>query len=229
MRVIAALCLVIGSLMAFAHPASASSASFVQGTSAENNGYSITLAYPGPVAAGDLLVAFDRNYDDFGGKLSDTLNGSWTMAVDGCSSWDVIWYRANTAAGPDTVTLTSKQHGYNRLALMEYSGVAGNLVAAASSHGAVKCGTFSKVATSGTTVAVPAGDLAVAGFETGSAKTAVASTSNNGLTGTVREHTVSSVDGAVYATDGTTSAGQASLGLTWSGTPKWWACIAVFS
>jgi hypothetical protein len=217
--------------------AKAAGATFVQATAAENaNAYTITLAYPAPVAAGDLLVAFDRNYDDFGGHLSDSLNGAWTMAVDGCSSWDVIWYKAATKGGNDIVTLTSAQHGYNRLAIAEYSGLAGTLVATGSSTGIPKggtCGITSAVASSSQnnpTASVPAGDLVVGGFEATSTKTAVASASTCGDTGTVvRAHSTVATDGSIYFEDGTTVAGAACLGLKWSSSIKWWADTAVFA
>lgn len=200
----------------------ASSVSFVQGAAAENSGYSITLAYPAPVQAGDLLVAYERNYDDFGGTLVDTLNGPWKRAVVDCTSWDIIFYLPLTKAGMVTATLTSKQHGLNRLALMEYSGVAGNLVATASAKGPTHCGTNSQVANTNSTVPVPAGDLAVGGFTTTDNTAATASS------GTVREH-ASGVDGTIYASDAVTTAGSAFQTLTWHGPHKWWAAIAVFS
>src|SRR5579859_601129 len=159
----------------------AAGATFVQAAAAENgsSNYTISLSYPNPVATGDLLVAFDRNYDDFGGHLSDTLNGAWTMAIDGCSGWDVIWYKSATKGGADIVTLTSKQHGYNRLAIAEYSGLAGTLVATGSSTGLPggTCGITSATADSAQgnpTASVPAGDLIIGGFESASTKTATA-------------------------------------------------------
>lgn len=218
MRVLAVLVLLLGSIVAFATPVGATTPTFVQGAVAENSGYTITVSYAQPVASGDLLVAWERNYDDHGGTLTDTLGGTWKRAIVDCTSWDIIWYRTVTTGGNDSATLTSAQHGLNRLALMEYSGVAGTLVGATFAQGPVHCGTVGKVASTGASLTAPAGDLIVGGFTTTSNATASAArVSANG------------VDGSIDVTDAISGGGTASQTLTWSKSVKWWAAVAVFS
>lgn len=217
------------SLFGITH-AKASGAAFVQGASVVTNAASFSVSYPGNVTAGDLLVVFYRNYDDTGGNVTDTLNGTthWSFAVNDCTGWDVIAYIKAPSSGADTVTIYSRQSGYDRATIMEYSGLAGTLVTSGSAHGPVECGTSTEDAS----VSLPSsttGGLIVAGFTTTDNSTSTAGTIGTDIA-TLREH-ANSVNGSIQLEDdlSSTGSGAQSATLDWSNSPKWFADVAEFS
>jgi chitodextrinase len=105
--------------LAAASPAMAAP-SFVQGTSASTSSTTLSHAYAASVTAGDLLVLETRT--QAGTSVSDSLNGAWTQAVS--NSVNSIWYKANSAAGADTITVSATSSGSIRLVAAEYAGVA---------------------------------------------------------------------------------------------------------
>ena len=85
----------------------------------------VKFGFTNPVAAGDLLVTgittSDGGNDPITG-VSDTLNGSWTKltSLRYGNGHVEMYYRANSAAGADTVTFAGPQSAFS---MAEYSGV----------------------------------------------------------------------------------------------------------
>lgn len=88
----------------------------------------VKFAYTNAVTAGDLLVAGITTSDggtDPISAVSDSLNGAWTRVTSvkyGNGHVD-LYYRANSAAGADTVTFTGTQSAFT---IAEYSGLQGS-------------------------------------------------------------------------------------------------------
>ena len=150
----------------------ASSPTFVQGiaTSPGSQASSLTLTLSQPVNMGDLLVGWFGEYNAAGQvQVSDNVNGTWTRAVSetfGDGTGDIaLYYLANSKAAPNglTVTISASAPAYLQEAIADFSGVAttGPLDQAVADSGS------GATPTGGTTVAVPAGELAVAGLITG--------------------------------------------------------------
>ncbi len=109
------------------------SIAFVQGGyCTAKNATTVTCTYTANVAAGDLLVAnavpMNTTASSFTISVSDNKNGTWTRAAQCFSAYSAqadIFYFANSAAGPITVTTTSSNSsGLFELAIAEYSGMA---------------------------------------------------------------------------------------------------------
>jgi len=150
----------------------ASSPAFVQGI-ADSPGWqstSLTLTLSQPVNAGDLLVGWFGQYDAAGEvSVSDNVNGAWTRSVSETfsnGSGDIaLYYLADSKAAPNglTVTISASAPAYLQEAIADFSGVA----ATAPLDQAVVDSGNGTTPSGGTTAAVPAGELAVAGLITG--------------------------------------------------------------
>jgi hypothetical protein len=150
----------------------ASSPSFVQGIadSPGSKASSLTLTLSQPVSAGDLLVGWFGEYNAVGQvQVSDNVNGTWTRAVSetfsGGTGDIALYYLANSKAAPNglTVTISASAPAYLQEAIAEFSGVS---TTAPLDQAVVDSGSGA-TPTGGTTGAVPAGELAVAGLITG--------------------------------------------------------------
>ena len=150
----------------------ATSPTFVQGiaTSPGSRASSLTLTLSQPVKAGDLLVGWFGEYNAAGQvQVSDNVNGTWTRAVSETFSngtGDIaLYYLANSRAAPNglTVTISASVPAYLQEAIADFSGVA---TTAPLDQAVVDSGSGATSA-GGTTAAVPAGELAVAGLITG--------------------------------------------------------------
>jgi len=150
----------------------ANSPTFVQGiaTSPGSRATSLTLTLSKPVNAGDLLVGWFGQYNAAGQvQVSDNVNGTWTRSASetfsGGTGDIALYYLANSKAAPNglTVTISASAPAYLQEAIADFSGVATtsplDQVVVDSGAGTTPTG--------GTTGAVPAGELAVAGLITG--------------------------------------------------------------
>jgi len=131
---------------------------------------SMTLVLPQAVAAGDLLVGWFAQYDVAGQvSVSDDINGAWTRSVSEQftnGAGDItLYYRENSAAAPSglTVTISAPAPAFLPGAVAEFANVA---TSGSLDQTAVASGTGT-AADSGSTPAVPAGELVVGGLITG--------------------------------------------------------------
>jgi hypothetical protein len=95
----------------------------------ENSGATSTLSYTSNLAAGSLSVLCVGNYPSAITSVSGSTNGAYTRAVnygDGGNNYVEIWYRANTSAGAETLTITptSASGNYITAVAQEWSGMA---------------------------------------------------------------------------------------------------------
>ena len=164
---------------------------FVQGNSGTANASSIVVAFPGNVTAGNLIVAIimpgviGATYTSVKDSLGNGPSGSFKLA--GTTSLIQIYYAWNIAGGADTVTFTAPgPDNFNRAFILEYSGVmsAGDPLDGYSGNSQ----SLQTLLTSGNITTTVAGDLLVAGFQTGSGG---AGGSTHGMT--VREDPISGV------------------------------------
>lgn len=85
------------------------------------------VAYPAAVRAGNLLVVVVATWQTaITVTLSDALGQTYTQAgsyVVNSSTRLSIWYKANTAGGANTVTVTQSATAYVALAVAEYTGM----------------------------------------------------------------------------------------------------------
>jgi chitodextrinase len=102
---------------------------FVQSATIQTNGSSVMVSLPG-VRAGDLLVGWFLNYQSAVQlSVSDNVNGPWTRGCsehyDGGATGDVaLYYRADSAAGNVTVTVSAAGATYIQTSAAEFAGVA---------------------------------------------------------------------------------------------------------
>jgi hypothetical protein len=209
----------------------ASSPTFVQGiaTSPGSRASSLTLTLSKPVNAGDLLVGWFGQYNAAGQvQVSDNVNGTWTRAVSEAfnnGTGDIaLYYLANSKAAPNglTVTISASAPAYLQEAIADFSGVA---TTAPLDQAAVDTGSGATV-TGGTTAAVPAGELAVAGLITG------------GQPGTIVPGTSQQVPYVVDVQNGSASADMEDILSTAAGTQTasdalgvgsdWYMVVATF-
>jgi hypothetical protein len=209
----------------------ASSPAFVQGiaTSPGSRASSLTLTLSKPVNAGDLLVGWFGQYNAAGQvQVSDNVNGTWTRAVSEAFSngtGDIaLYYLANSKAAPNglTVTISASAPAYLQEAIADFSGVA---TTAPLDQAVVNRGSGATV-TGGTTAAVPAGELAVAGLITG------------GQPGTIVPGTSQQVPYVVDVQNGSASADMEDILSTAAGTQSasdalgvgsdWYMVVATF-
>jgi phosphatidylinositol-3-phosphatase len=111
----------------------ASSITYVQGVSAENDAYlpDIQASFPANTTAGDLIVVA-VSWDTSGGaqpRISDSQGNSYSMATNGNNTTLqqglAVFYAPNVKGGADTVTLgVSVPASYLRLNVQEYTGAA---------------------------------------------------------------------------------------------------------
>jgi hypothetical protein len=150
----------------------ASSPAFVQGIadSPGSKASSLTLTLSAPVSAGDLLVGWFGQFDAAGQvQVSDNVNGAWTRSVSETfsnGSGDIaLYYLANSKSAPNglTVTISASAPAYLQEAIADFSGVS---TTAPLDQAVVASGNGTEPA-GGTTGAVPAGELAIAGLITG--------------------------------------------------------------
>jgi chitodextrinase len=192
---------------------------------------SASVAMPGAVGKGDLLVGWFAQYNDASLLVvSDNVNGLWTRAPANTAfqndTGDIaLYYLANSkavSAGGLTVTVSAGAAAYLQAAVDEYSGVA---VAGPLDQAVANRGVGTSV-TSGATKAVGAGELVFSGFVTGTNPGAVTPGSSQGVTYSPRARTTS---GSAYSQDVLSSAPGAQTGtanLTTS--TDWYTVAAVF-
>ena len=209
----------------------ARSPTFVQGiaTSPGSQATSLTLTLSQPVNAGDLLVGWFGEYNAAGQvQVSDNVNGTWTRAVSETFSngtGDIaLYYLANSRAAPNglTVTISASAPAYLQEAVADFSGVA---TTAPLDQAVVNRGSGA-TPTGGTTAAVPAGELAVAGLITG------------GQPGTIIPGTSQQVPYVVDVQNGSASADMEDILSTAAGTQTasdtlgvgsdWYMVVATF-
>ena len=209
----------------------ARSPTFVQGiaTSPGSRASSLTLTLSQPVNAGDLLVGWFGEYNAAGQvQVSDNVNGTWTRAVSETFSngtGDIaLYYLANSRAAPNglTVTISASAPAYLQEAIADFSGVA---TTAPLDQAVVNRGSGA-TPTGGTTAAVPAGELAVAGLITG------------GQPGTIIPGTSQQVPYVVDVQNGSASADMEDILSTAAGTQTasdtlgvgsdWYMVVATF-
>jgi hypothetical protein len=153
------LTLAIGAGLLVAAPQAMAAPADVQSASGSTSGASLGVSYPANVVAGDLLVGQIRANGTT--KVSDSVNGSWTEAVQTTDEGVThsVWFRQNASAGKTTVKLSGATSGSLRAVLGEYSGVA---TSGALDQTSCNRGTSTSVAT-GATASVNTGDLLFAG------------------------------------------------------------------
>jgi len=209
----------------------ASSPTFVQGiaNSPGSRASSLTLTLSQPVSAGDLLVGWFGEYNAAGQvQVSDNVNGTWTRSVSEAFSngtGDIaLYYLANSKAAPNglTVTISASAPAYLQEAIAEFSGVS---TTAPLDQAVVDSGS-GVTPTGGTTAAVPAGELAVAGLITG------------GQPGTIVPGTSQQVPYMVDVQNGSASADMEDILSTAAGTQTasdilgvgsdWYMVVATF-
>ena len=209
----------------------ARSPTFVQGiaTSPGSRASSLTLTLSQPVNAGDLLVGWFGEYNAAGQvQVSNNVNGTWTRAVSetfsGGTGDIALYYLANSKAAPNglTVTISASAPAYLQEAIADFSGVA---TTAPLDQAVVNSGSGA-TPTGGTTAAVPAGELAVAGLITG------------GQPGTITPGTSQQVPYVVDVQNGSASADMEDILSTAAGTQTasdtlgvgsdWYMVVATF-
>ncbi len=187
-----------------------------------NTATSTTIAFTSPVASGDLLVGWFAQYSAAGQvRVSDSVNGVWTRApgnLDFGGSGDIaLYYLAGSKAAPGglTITVSAATGTFLQAAAADYSG-AGALDRISMASG------NSTQASSGSTAAVPAGELVFAGLQTGASPGSA--TAGNGFT--LRTITGSA---EAAAEDLFPSAAGAQTGIFNLPSPAdWYAVVATF-
>ncbi len=207
-------------------PQAIASVAFVQAASGSTSGTSLGVAYSANVQAGDLLVGQFRTTGTT--SVSDSVNGSWTEAVQTTSEGVVhsVWYRQNAAAGKTTVTVSGASSGSLRVVLGEYSGVA---TSGALDQTSCNQGTSTSV-TTGATASVGSGDLLYVGVGLFEHPRTVTAGSSNGVAATLRTQ-FSGEFGTSAEEDVTSTASgaqNASFTLSESAPSGWAACAAAF-
>ncbi len=195
-------------------------ASFVQGKAQVGSGFSLLGPYARPVYAGDLLVGVFRSEGE--PQVSDNENRKWVeVARCGVAS---IWYVAGARAGATRVLLTSTVSGQIRVAIAEYSGIARTRPL-----DSFACGSgTATTARTGSTHAVPSGDLAFAGIASGTYPEFVTAGSIGGHRATLRA-AVTGKDGMVAFEDAlSTTKGRQSAAMQLSAGGAWSTALALF-
>jgi len=206
--------------------------SYVQGTAFSTGSRVTQLAVPlsQPVTAGDLLVGWFAEYNVAGQvQVSDSVNGSWTRAPGSLSftngSGDIaLYYKvASQAATSMTITVSAPAAAYLSGTVAEYQHVAasGALDQIAMARGAAPGGN-NALLSSGTTAAVPAGELIYGALITGGSPTR--DTPGTGFT--ARAATGS---GSAFEEDDTPGpAGQQQATVTIQTPTDWYLVVATF-
>jgi hypothetical protein len=96
-----------------------------------NGARSLTCTFAHPVAAGDILIAsamplLTPGAAPFTASVSDSLNGAWVHGIQCYSAYNAqadFFYRANSSAGSDSVTLNYSSSAQLYISIAEYSGV----------------------------------------------------------------------------------------------------------
>ncbi len=199
---------------------------YVQSASGSTSGTSLGVGYSANVAAGDLLVGQFRTTGTT--SVSDSLNGSWTKAVETTSEGVThsIWYRANAGAGKTTVTVGAGSSGSIRAVLGEYSGVAKS---GALDQTACNQGKTTSV-TTGATASVGAGDLLYAAVGMFEHPRTITAGSSNGVSATLRTQFSGEFGSSGEEDVTSTAAGaqNASFTLSEGSEGGWAACAAAF-
>ncbi len=149
-------------------PPSGPSIAFVQSTSVISIATNPSLAYTSNVTAGNLLVmACKAGTSATITNVSDSLNGSWTQAVERIDGVDrlAIWYKANTLGGAVTVTCSTAGTD-NALTIAEFSGVRPSAPLDQTASGSDPVGSVT-LTTANTAALAQPGELVFAGGESG--------------------------------------------------------------
>ncbi|HTZ87139.1 MAG TPA: hypothetical protein VMB05_10780 [Solirubrobacteraceae bacterium] len=224
-RLTALLALLLFAVLALAPQALAAPA-YVQSGSNSGSGTSLGVNYAGSVTAGDLLVGQFRTTGTT--SVSDSVNGAWTKAVETTSEGVThsIWYRANSAAGKPTVTVSAGATGSIRAILGEYSGLAksGALDQTACNQGKTTA------VTTGATASVGAGDLLYAAVGMFEHPRTITAGSSNGVSATLRTQFSGEFGSSGEEDVTSTAAGaqNASFTLSEGSEGGWAACAAAF-
>lgn len=208
----------------------AAAPAYVQGATlgTSRRGESTRMRLGQPVRAGDLLVGWFGQYDSTGQvQVSDDVDGAWTRVQGEAYSsgqGDVALYYTKAVAAPDGVTVTVSAHDptYLQAAVGDYWGTAaaGAFAASAISQGK---GT---TASSGPTVAAPAGALVFVGLLSGGAPDTITVGKTNGVQLVTRSAVASQAVVVADATVAMAGPQQANAAL---GVPTdWYAGAAVF-
>jgi len=193
---------------------------FVQGKAQLGYGLTMSVSYPSSVTKGSLLVGIFRT--GAGTMVSDNVNGTWTLAING--GVNSIWYRANAAGGPTTVTVTATTSGSIRAAMSEYTGISTTNPLDATT---CQIGTGSTVST-GTTVAVNPGELIFVALGSLTTGVTVTAGGSDGVNAVLRNQ-VTGWQGTEADEDIISGAGgiqNATMNL--SGWAAWTGCAATF-
>ncbi|MER5508764.1 hypothetical protein ABT052_25955 [Streptomyces sp. NPDC002766] len=208
-----------------------SAPAFVQGAadSPGTRATSATLTLPSPVGAGHLLVGWFAQYDAQGQvQVSDNVNGAWTRApasehFNNGGGDIALYYVQNTRAATSlTVTLSASTATYLPSAVAEYSGVA---TSNALDQTAVGRGAGTSV-DSGSTAAIPGGELVFGGMITGGQPLTVTPGSSQGVPFTLEVYNGSRscvIEGILSSAAGTQNA---RFGLATAS--DWYAVAATF-
>jgi len=199
-------------------------AAFVQGSASSTSDTSLGLNLSADVKAGDLLVGTFRA--PAGTSVRDQLNGSWTEAIAAPDGINSVWYKANAAAGPTTITVTSSSSGPIRADVAEYSGVA-----TSNALDATACNSFSSTTTptTGSAASLTGGELAYIGLGTFTSPLIATAGSSGGVAATMRNQTTGT-DGTSAEEDVTsTAAGVQDGSMQLSAGADGTACIATFA
>jgi Bacterial Ig-like domain (group 3)/Putative Ig domain len=215
-----------------ASPAGASgSISYVQGAAAVAGApvTTQTLTFTEAVSPGDFLVGWFAQYNSPGQvSVSDSVNGAWTRSVSETfnGSGDIaLFFISNSAAAPQglTITVTSSAPTYLQSSAAEYSGVAASNPL---DQSAVNSGTGTSVST-GTTSAVPAGELVYSALTTGGNPGSVTPGTSQGVAFTAR---ASTSNGTAYEQDVLSATAGAQQGTATLGSATdWHAVVATFT
>ncbi len=207
-------------------PQAVASIAYVQSASGSTSGSSLNVAYTTNVQAGDLLVGQFRANGTT--SVSDSVNGSWTEAVQTTSEGVThsIWYRQNASAGKTTVTVSGETSGSLRAVLGEYSGAA---MSGALDQTSCNQGTSTSV-TTGAIASVGSGELLFAGVGAFEHPITVTAGSSNGVAATLRTQ-FSGTNGTSAEEDVLSTASgtqNATFTLSESTPAGWAACAAAF-
>jgi hypothetical protein len=203
-------------------------ATFQQGAAFASGSKSTTatLTLARPVHAGDLLVGWFAQFNVAGQvTVSDNINGAWTRAPDSLTfqsdTGDIAMYYmpdSKASASGLTITVSAPTAAYLQGTAAEYSGmaVAGPLDQIASGRG------VSTAVNTGSTPAVPAGELVYSAVLTGSAPGTV--TPGAGYTARAQTSTGSSYEQDILSATAGPQTGTATLGTS----ADWYAVDATF-
>ena len=203
-------------------------ATFQQGSAfaSGSQATSQTFTLSRPVHAGDLLVGWFAQFDVPGQvTVSDNVNGAWARAPGSLTfqndAGDIaMYYLPNSKASASglTITVSAPTAAYLQGTAAEYSGmaVAGPLDQLASSRG------VGTAVNTGTTAAVPAGELVYSAVLTGSSPGSV--TAGTGYTARAQSSTGSSYEQDIQSAAAGPQTGTATLGAS----ADWYAIAATF-